>query len=65
SPAPVLLLDEPCAGRDLAPARAVYATLAEAARGRSGLLLVHRLSGAERIGRVWRLQSGHAVAAAS
>lgn len=65
SPAPVLLLDEPCAGLDAATERAFYATLADAARGRSVLLLVHRLTGAERIERVWRLQGGHAVAAAS
>ncbi len=65
SPAPVLLLDEPCAGLDAATERAFYATLAEAARGRSVLLLVHRLTGAERLERVWRLQGGHAVAAAS
>ena len=65
SPAPVLLLDEPCAGLDAATERAFYATLADAARGRSVLLLVHRLTGSERIERVWRLQGGRAVAAAS
>jgi len=65
SPAPVLLLDEPCAGLDAATERAFYATLSTAARGRSVLLLVHRLTGAERLDRVWRLQNGQAVAAAS
>ncbi len=65
SDAPVLLLDEPCAGLDAEAERAFYATLATAASGRSVLLLVHRLTGAERLDRVWRLQAGHAVAAAS
>lgn len=65
SDAPVLLLDEPCAGLDAEAERAFYATLATAAAKKSVLLLVHRLTGAERLDRVWRLQGGHAVAAAS
>lgn len=64
SPAPVLILDEPCAGLDGETERAFLTTLNEVADGRSIILIVHRLTGVERLDRIWRLSGGHAVAAA-
>lgn len=64
SPAPILILDEPCAGLDAATERAFLATLNEAAAGRSVLLITHRLTGVERLDRIWRLAGGKAIAAA-
>ncbi len=65
SPCAVLILDEPCAGLDAATERAFYETLNDAAGTRSIVLIVHRLTGAERLDRIWRLSAGHAVAAAA
>lgn len=64
SPAPILILDEPAAGLDAATEAAFFQTLASATTGRTVLLIVHRLTGAERVDRVWRLSGGRAVAAA-
>ncbi|HET6182303.1 MAG TPA: thiol reductant ABC exporter subunit CydC [Acetobacteraceae bacterium] len=64
SPAPLLILDEPTAGLDAETERAFLATLNEAAAGRTVLLIAHRLTGVERLDRIWRLTAGHAVAAA-
>jgi ATP-binding cassette subfamily C protein CydC len=65
SPAPVLILDEPCAGLDAETERDFYATLNDAAAGRSIVLIAHRLTGVERLDRIWRLSGGRAVAAAA
>ena len=65
SPAPVLILDEPCAGLDSQTERAFLATLNVVASGRSVLLITHRLTGVERLDRIYRLSSGIAVAAAA
>jgi ATP-binding cassette subfamily C protein CydC len=65
SPAPILILDEPCAGLDLATETAFYETLNTAATGRTLLLIAHRLTGAERLDRVWRLAGGTLIAATS
>jgi ATP-binding cassette subfamily C protein CydC len=65
SPAPVLILDEPCAGLDADTERAFLATLNDVAEGRSIVLIAHRLTGVERLDRIWRLSGGHAVAAAA
>ncbi len=65
SPAPVLILDEPCAGLDSQTERAFLATLNVVAPGRSVLLITHRLTGVERLDRIYRLSSGVAVAAAA
>lgn len=64
SPAPVLILDEPCAGLDAETERAFLETLNGIASGRTIVLIVHRLTGAEKLDRIWRLQGGKAVAAA-
>ncbi len=64
SPAPILILDEPCAGLDGETERAFLTTLNEVAEGRSIILISHRLTGVERLDRIWRLSGGHAVAAA-
>ncbi len=63
--APVLILDEPCAGLDAETERAFLTTLFAETSGQTVLLIAHRLTGAERLDRIWRLSSGHAVAAAA
>jgi ATP-binding cassette, subfamily C, bacterial CydC len=65
SPAPVLILDEPCAGLDAATERAFLAMLNQVAAGRTIIMITHRLIGIERLDRIWRLSSGQAVAAAA
>ena len=64
SPAPILLLDEPCAGLDAETERQFMTTLNEVAPGRTVILIVHRLTGVERVDRIWRISRGGAVAAA-
>jgi ATP-binding cassette subfamily C protein CydC len=65
SPAPVLILDEPCAGLDAETERAFLATLNHVADGRSIILITHRLTGVEQLDRIWRLSGGKAIAAAA
>lgn len=65
SPAPILILDEPCAGLDAETERAFFTTLNDVAQGRSVILIAHRLTGVERLDRIWRLSGGKAVAAAA
>ena len=65
SEAPILILDEPCAGLDAETEREFMATLNEVAEGRTLILIAHRLTGVERLDRIWRLSAGHAVAAAA
>jgi ATP-binding cassette, subfamily C, bacterial CydC len=65
SDAEVLILDEPCAGLDADTERAFLATLNEVAEGRTVMLIMHRLTGVERLDRIWRISAGHAVAAAA
>jgi ATP-binding cassette subfamily C protein CydC len=65
SEAPILVLDEPCAGLDAETERAFLATLNDVAEGRTLLLIAHRLTGVERLDRIWRLSGGKAVAAAA
>jgi ATP-binding cassette subfamily C protein CydC len=64
SSAPILILDEPCAGLDLATETAFYETLNRAAPSRTILLIAHRLTGAERLDRIYRLAGGTLVPAA-
>lgn len=65
SEAPVLILDEPCAGLDADTERAFLATLNEVAAGRSVMLITHRLLGVEKLDRIFRLSGGKALAAAA
>ncbi len=65
SEAPVLILDEPCAGLDAETERAFLTTLNGIGDARTVVLIAHRLTGAERLNRIWRLSAGHAVAAAA
>ncbi len=64
SDAPILVLDEPCAGLDVATEMEFMRTLNEAVTGRTVLLILHRLTGAEQLDRIWRLTGGALVAAA-
>jgi ATP-binding cassette subfamily C protein CydC len=64
SAAPILILDEPCAGLDAATERAFLTTLNETAAGRTVILITHRLVGVEKLDRIFRLSGGKAVAAA-
>jgi ATP-binding cassette subfamily C protein CydC len=63
--APILILDEPCAGLDAETERDFLTTLFANTTGRSVILIVHRLTGVEKLDRIWRLSAGHAVAAAA
>ena len=63
SPAPILVLDEPGAGLDAQTERAFLQTLNGLPPGRTLLLITHRLTGVERLDRIWRLSGGHAIAA--
>ena len=65
SPAPILILDEPCAGLDAETERAFLATLNDVGDGRSVVLITHRLTGVERLDRIWRLSAGKAISAAA
>ncbi|MBS0643048.1 MAG: thiol reductant ABC exporter subunit CydC [Proteobacteria bacterium] len=64
SEAPVLILDEPCAGLDAETERMFLETLNESAGGRTIVLITHRLTGVERLDRIFRLSGGKAIAAA-
>ncbi|HVY15559.1 MAG TPA: thiol reductant ABC exporter subunit CydC [Rhodopila sp.] len=64
SPAPILILDEPCAGLDAETERSFLETLNETAGDRTVVLITHRLTGVERLDRIFRLSGGKAVAAA-
>ncbi|HEY2132330.1 MAG TPA: ATP-binding cassette domain-containing protein, partial [Acetobacteraceae bacterium] len=61
----VLILDEPCAGLDAETERDFFETLNTTADDRTIILIAHRLTGAERLDRIWRLSGGRAVAAAA
>ncbi len=63
SPAPILILDEPCAGLDALTELDFLKTLNAATKNRSVLLIVHRLTGAEQLDRIWRLANGTLMAA--
>jgi ATP-binding cassette subfamily C protein CydC len=64
SPARILILDEPCAGLDAETERDFLATLNATADNRTIILIAHRLTGVERLDRIFRLSAGKAVAAA-
>lgn len=62
--APILLLDEPCAGLDSETEQEFFRVFNAATEGRTVLLILHRLTGAEALDRIWRLTGGSLVAAA-
>ncbi len=62
--APILLLDEPCAGLDAATEQEFFKVLNTAAEGRTMLLILHRLTGHENLDRIWRLTGGTLISAA-
>jgi ATP-binding cassette subfamily C protein CydC len=64
SPAAILILDEPTTGLDADTERDFMVVLNEVAEGRTVVLIAHRLTGVERLDRIWRLSGGRAVAAA-
>jgi len=63
SHAPILILDEPCNGLDADAERSFLETLNQVAPERTVILIVHRLTGAERLDRIYRLAGGRALAA--
>ncbi|MBN8900035.1 MAG: ATP-binding cassette domain-containing protein, partial [Rhodospirillales bacterium] len=63
--APILILDEPAAGLDADTERDFLTTLNGVAEGRTVILIAHRLTGVERLDRIWRLTGGKAIAAAA
>jgi ATP-binding cassette, subfamily C, bacterial CydC len=65
SDAPILVLDEPCAGLDGATELDFLKMLNTATKGRTVLLILHRLTGAEQLDRIWRLTGGTLMAATS
>jgi ABC-type multidrug transport system fused ATPase/permease subunit len=58
---PVLLLDEPAANLDVATADALTADLLDATRGRTTLLITHRLAGLDQVDEVVVLGGGRVV----
>ena len=64
SAAPILILDEPAAGLDAETERAFLETLNDTMDGRTVLLITHRLTGVERLDRIYRLSGGKALVAA-
>ena len=65
SEAPILILDEPAAGLDADAERAFLLSLERGGAGRTVILIAHRLTGVERLDRIWRLSGGMAAAAAA
>lgn len=64
SAAPILVLDEPCAGLDAATEAEFMQVLNHGTKGRTVLLILHRLTGVETLDRIWRFTAGHLVPAA-
>ena len=62
--APILVLDEPCAGLDSATEQEFFKVLNNVTEGRTVLLILHRLTGVEQLDRIWRLTGGALISAA-
>ena len=56
--APILLLDEPTSALDPATEHAIMTTLAELMRGRTTLIITHRLATVHSLGRIVVLENG-------
>lgn len=61
--APILILDEPATGLDAQTEQEFLQTLNTVADGRTVILIAHRLTGGERLDRIYRLSNGIATAA--
>ena len=59
--APILLLDEPTANLDAVTEQKILATLQRILQGRTTLLITHRLSGLEKMDRIFVLRQGQIV----
>ncbi|MBU6449284.1 MAG: thiol reductant ABC exporter subunit CydC [Rhodospirillales bacterium] len=62
--APIILMDEPCAGLDSATEQEFFRVFNAATEGRTVLLIMHRLTGVEQLDRIWRFTGNTLVAAA-
>jgi ATP-binding cassette subfamily B protein len=60
--APILLLDEPTSALDPATEKEIMSTIADLTRGRTTLLITHRLATAHHLGRVVLLEAGRIAA---
>jgi len=56
--APILLLDEPTSALDPSTEKAIMTTIAELMKGRTTLIITHRLSTVHRLGRIVLLENG-------
>jgi ATP-binding cassette subfamily B protein/subfamily B ATP-binding cassette protein MsbA len=56
--APILLLDEPTSALDPSTEKAIMETIAELMKGRTTLIITHRLSTVHRLGRIVLLENG-------
>lgn len=65
APAPILILDEPATGLDAQTEQEFLRTLNAVTEGRTVILIAHRLTGVEKLDRIWRLSDGLAKAAAA
>ncbi|MCI1698878.1 MAG: thiol reductant ABC exporter subunit CydC [Acetobacter sp.] len=65
APAPILILDEPATGLDAQTEQEFLRTLNTVSEGRTVILIAHRLTGVEKLDRIWRLSEGVAKAAAA
>lgn len=65
APAPILILDEPATGLDAQTEQEFLRTLNTVTEGRTVILIAHRLTGVEKLDRIWRLSDGLAKAAAA
>lgn len=61
--APILVLDEPATGLDAQTEQEFLSTLNTVTEGRTVILIAHRLTGVEKLDRIWRLSGGMAKAA--
>ena len=59
--APILLLDEPTSALDPSTEHAIMGTIAELMRGRTTLIITHRLTTVHALGRIIVLKDGHVV----
>ena len=61
--APIMILDEPATGLDAQTEQDFLRTLNTVTEGRTVILIAHRLTGVEKLDRIWRLSAGIAKAA--